>query len=558
MGRATAPHAVSFRSRRKTRRLRLRIMMTESSTFLTLCRAGSCGRRVSQEKCVDSGRLGVQICPCRPICRNSNACAFSKHYPPENYVIGALSDSLKPMAGWVLRWLSAVRTRRRQRLELLLEFIALRHQLAVLQRTGTRRPCFRPSERLFWLFLSCWWVNWQRSLIIVQPATVLRWRRRGLWAIWRFGSCRRWRGGRPRINSEVRALIVRMSQENFLWGAPRIHGELLKLGFDVSQATVSRYMPRRGYPRTQTWRTFLRNQAFGIGTIGLGEAGRLSDNVLALVRGWIARVVRCVTKARDSFRCELIDPSLTLHRLRPYPSSNHTTRRDPRSRCMPAPRSPTALGRGDNWTVAARRLSPYRSRASPTRKLPASRILHDQPLSRAQAAAIPAKRLYCTSATNNPLKKLMIVNVPPLPGALLRDSPRGQSFEESQPVPTGILLDPGRLTTLDFDFEERTGRMCRPIRRSGRWGGSEFRQELSAKVARVTKDAATLGGPKFQITSLKLVARVNRVQAEALRSTRRAAAPRCDHRIELVGARRANQWRFIAPKSRKSSNTRVG
>jgi len=81
------------------------------------------------------------------------ACAYSKHYPPKNWFIGALSDSLKLMAGWVLRWLSAVRTRLRQRLDLLLEFIALRHQLAVLQRTGTRRPCFRPSERLFWVLL---------------------------------------------------------------------------------------------------------------------------------------------------------------------------------------------------------------------------------------------------------------------------------------------------------------------------------------------------------------------------------------------------------------------
>ena len=133
------------------------------------------------------------------------------------------------MAGWVLRWLSAVRARLRQRLDLLVEFIALRHQLAVLQRTGTRRPCLRPSERLFWVFLSRWWANWQRGLIIVQPATVLRWRRRGVCAIWLSGSCRRWRGGRPRINSEIRALIVRMSRENFLWGAPRIHGELLKL-----------------------------------------------------------------------------------------------------------------------------------------------------------------------------------------------------------------------------------------------------------------------------------------------------------------------------------------
>jgi hypothetical protein len=155
------------------------------------------------------------------------------------------------MAGWVLRWLSGVRTRLRQRRDLLLEFIVLHHQLAVLQRTGTRRPCFRPSERLFWVLLSHWWANWQCGLIIVQPATVLRWRGRGFWAIWGSGSRGRWRGRRPRISSEVRALIVRMSQENFLWGAPRIHGELLKLGFHVSQATVSRYMPRRGYPPTQ-------------------------------------------------------------------------------------------------------------------------------------------------------------------------------------------------------------------------------------------------------------------------------------------------------------------
>src|ERR1700726_3193595 len=178
------------------------------------------------------------------------------------------------MTGSVHQWLVAVRAWPRQRWDLVLEVIVLRHQLAVLQRTGTRRPCFRPSDRLLWVFLSRWWPNWQRSLIIVQTATVLRWRRRGLRAIWASGSCRRWRGGRPRISSEVRALIVRMSRENFLWGAPRIHGELLKLGFNVSQATVSRYMPRRAYPPTQSWRTFLRNQALVIGSPG--EAGRIS------------------------------------------------------------------------------------------------------------------------------------------------------------------------------------------------------------------------------------------------------------------------------------------
>jgi hypothetical protein len=142
------------------------------------------------------------------------------------------------MTGWVLRKFSATWTRLGQRRDLLLEFIALHHQLAVLQRTGTRRPCFRPSERLFCVLLSRWWANWQRSLIIIQPATVLRSRRLGLCAIWLSGLCGHWRGGRPRINSDIRALIVQMSQENFLWGAPRIHGELLKLGFDVSQATA--------------------------------------------------------------------------------------------------------------------------------------------------------------------------------------------------------------------------------------------------------------------------------------------------------------------------------
>jgi hypothetical protein len=88
--------------------------------------------------------LSIAACPC----------AFSKHHPPENYIIGALSDSLDLMAGSVLRWLSGVRMRLRQRRDLLLEFIVLHHQLAVLQRTGTRRPCFRRSERLFWVFLS--------------------------------------------------------------------------------------------------------------------------------------------------------------------------------------------------------------------------------------------------------------------------------------------------------------------------------------------------------------------------------------------------------------------
>jgi hypothetical protein len=144
---------------------------------------------------------------------------------------------------------------------LLVEMIALRHQIAVLKRSGTRRPCFRLRDRWFWLLLARWWPGWRDSLVIVQPATVLRWRRGGWSGLWRYRSRGRWRGGRPRISRELRRLIVRMARENFLWGAPRIHGELLMLGFAVSQASVSRYMPPANRRRGQSWRTFIRNEA---------------------------------------------------------------------------------------------------------------------------------------------------------------------------------------------------------------------------------------------------------------------------------------------------------
>jgi len=97
--------------------------------------------------------------------------------------------------------------------------------------------------------------------MIVQPETVVRWRRDVWSAFWRHRSGGRWRGGRPRVSGEVRELIAQMTRENFLWGAPRIHGELLMLGFKVSQATVSRYMPPANRRPGQSWRTLIRNQA---------------------------------------------------------------------------------------------------------------------------------------------------------------------------------------------------------------------------------------------------------------------------------------------------------
>src|SRR6202158_5504510 len=91
------------------------------------------------------------------------------------------------------------RSEPRTRTALWLESIALRHQIAVLERSGTRRPCFQLWDRLFWILLSRWWTQWRDTLIIVQPETVLRWRRAGWSALWRYRSPGRWRGGRPRV-----------------------------------------------------------------------------------------------------------------------------------------------------------------------------------------------------------------------------------------------------------------------------------------------------------------------------------------------------------------------
>jgi len=147
--------------------------------------------------------------------------------------------------------LFALRTRR----ALALENLALRHQLAVLQRAAPR-PRLRRSDRLFWVLLSRLWSGWAETVSIVQPETVIRWHRTGFKLFWTWKS-RRHGPGRPAVAPEIRALIRRMSEANALWGAPRIHGELQKLGLEISQATVSKYMAGRRTPPSQTWRTFL-------------------------------------------------------------------------------------------------------------------------------------------------------------------------------------------------------------------------------------------------------------------------------------------------------------
>jgi putative transposase len=152
---------------------------------------------------------------------------------------------------------SALRACFRARVELQLELLALRHQIHVLDRSRPSRPRLSRADRVFWVWLSRVWTGWRRPLIIVQPATVLAWHRQGFRWYWTWKSRRR--TGRPPVPSDVRALIRTMSEANPLWGALRIHGELLKLGIAISQASVARYMVRCRQPPSQTWRTFLTN-----------------------------------------------------------------------------------------------------------------------------------------------------------------------------------------------------------------------------------------------------------------------------------------------------------
>ena len=156
-----------------------------------------------------------------------------------------------------LSLLLTLRSCARSRVVLQLEMLALRHQLQVLQRSRPRRLRLAQADRVLWVWLSRVWTNWQTALVLVKPETVIAWHRRGFRAFWRWKSQRRI--GRPSVPREVRTLIRTMSEANPRWGAPRIHGELLKLGIDVAQATVAKYMVQRRHPPSQTWRTFLAN-----------------------------------------------------------------------------------------------------------------------------------------------------------------------------------------------------------------------------------------------------------------------------------------------------------
>jgi transposase InsO family protein len=153
----------------------------------------------------------------------------------------------------------------RRRLEV--ENLFLRHQLNIALRRRPPRLRLRGSDRALLVLMTRLWPSLLGLARVVKPATILRWHRAGFRTYWRWKS--RGRAGRPRIERELRDLIRRMNTENPLWGAPRIHGELLKLGFEVAESTVSKYMIRRRGPPSQSWRTFLRNHAEAIAAIDL-------------------------------------------------------------------------------------------------------------------------------------------------------------------------------------------------------------------------------------------------------------------------------------------------
>jgi hypothetical protein len=213
------------------------------------------------------------------------------------------------------------------------ENAALRHQVIVLRRHVRGRIRVTNNDRLFFIQLYRWFPSILKAITIIRPETLVRWHRAGFRRYWRWKSNSR--GGRPRIETDLRALIRRMSIENPLWGAPRIHGELLKLGIEVAQSSVAKYMSKRRGPPSQGWRTFLRSHAPEIAAMDLFIAPTISFQLLyalVIVRldrrdlvwinvttnptaEWIARQMRSLgmTLRTTSFVIEMASTAMSSH-----------------------------------------------------------------------------------------------------------------------------------------------------------------------------------------------------------------------------------------------------
>jgi len=161
----------------------------------------------------------------------------------------------------LVTWLHSAHARRDA------EILYLRQQLIVLKRTAPARPKLKTIDRLIFVCLYRLFPCLLDASIIFKPETLLRWHRTGFRLFWRWKSRRQ--AGRPALSADIRSLVRRISRENPLWGAPRIHGELLKLGIEIAQSTVAKYMVRRRGPPSQGWKTFLRNHASHIAAIDM-------------------------------------------------------------------------------------------------------------------------------------------------------------------------------------------------------------------------------------------------------------------------------------------------
>jgi hypothetical protein len=150
--------------------------------------------------------------------------------------------------------------------QLRLENIALRQQLTVLRRSAPKQLKLKPTDRIFWVWLRLVWTDWKSALMIVKAETVVAWHRKSFRLFWTW-KIHRSKPGRPKVPQQVRDLIRMMSRNNPRWGAPRIHGELLKLGIEITEPTVAEYMVRNRKPPSQSWRTFLDNpcEEHGVG-----------------------------------------------------------------------------------------------------------------------------------------------------------------------------------------------------------------------------------------------------------------------------------------------------
>ncbi len=160
--------------------------------------------------------------------------------------------------------------------------LALHQQLIVLNRS-IKRPQIKTKDRLFWIILFLFWKNWQDSLIVLKPETVVGWHKKGFRLFWRWKS-RSKSPGRPRISQEIRNLIYKMAMANPLWGAPRIHGELLKLGIKISERTVSSLIPRHPRkPSSQTWRAFIKNHMTNTASIDFFTVPTVNFRILFVI-----------------------------------------------------------------------------------------------------------------------------------------------------------------------------------------------------------------------------------------------------------------------------------